>query len=299
MIRFHSLNLINKDYSEAWLNNMSDAGYSLEKVIWYMFYVFRKRNEEEEKDVYQLQVFAKDSMFSSMTSKQVEAFDERAKDCGLERLTSVAQVGIYKVIDKDKVQPLYSVQRERKIVQKVVKPLMTVLLFPLILMTIFGLISFVDNFAENDWDFNHIISNIMMFSMAIMLFMQYLKAKKFSKINEVIIGDPTRRPIYLNSALSHRIEVVSALFVIVLAIVSLTTSMIRMAHSSHVFAGLSAMLLSLLIPLSWALYFVKKVKPSVNLSEAQKKKRFFIGLVSITIFNLVVVMSIIMYSLER
>lgn len=294
MIKYHGLSLVNKDYSEAWLNQISEQGYSLQKIRLGIFYIFKKRAANEAKEQYRLEVFPKDGLFSSMPAGDVKDFDKLSKNYGLERIDSAGQVAVFKVLDQQKVQSLYGVKEEKDAVKKSLKMMKMVWLFLAIIFLFNFAIRIIDNVTENDWQLNEISLLASYLFIFATIAMQLLNIKKFTNLNKAILDNATDRLVYLNSSLSNYIEQITGILAIVLAFFSLFSTLFKVSTSKRVTLILFAMFIPLVISLGWNIYFVKKIKPDPNRTEQSKKKIFILGFFGSLILIMVIVFSVIL-----
>ncbi len=294
MIKLHSVGLVNKDYSEAWLNKMSDRGYSLEDIKFYMLFIFRKRREEEEKEEYKLEVFNKDGMFSSMPSGDVKDFDTLSKNFGFERIKNIGQVGVFKVLDKEKYTPLYGVEEEKRVVKKIIKTLKIVLFMPFFLILLNGIFSIIDNIVENTWKINDIFYTLMVIFFIFLFIAQYVNIKAFEKLNKEMYKTPNTKLQYLNSKVRYQLENYIALISSFLAIATIISVIWHMTHSKNFIVFLVLVLITLFTSTAFSVFFTLKIKPSINLSDKRKKSIFIFGLLGIIVFNFILVLYIVL-----
>ncbi len=292
MIKFHNLSLLNKAYSEDWLNKMSDRGYSLEKVKWWLF-VFRKRADNEEKERYQLEVFPKAGIFSSMSADDVVKSDDASRAIGLERVASVAQVAIYRVLGKQKDQHLYSAQQEKSIIKKTLKVINLTTMVPMGLILFSMALNAIDNF--NNWRTSDVVMLAMQLCLVALLLTQYLNMREFNKINKAIFNSATDRLVYLNSRARYRLEIVIGGVGLILALTVFSITFLEMKTVDRFMPFLIVLAVAILVPVLWNVFLIKKIKPNPNITETTKKRIFFGGLIGVTVITVAIVHLIIDY----
>ncbi len=293
MIKLHNVSLVNKAYTEEWLNNISKRGYSLETIKFYNLFIFRKRREDEELEEYKLEVFNKDSMFSSMPSGDVKDFDRLSKTFGLQRIKSVGQVGVFKVLDKENYKPLYGIEEEKSVVKKILKTLKIVLFMPFFLIMLSGIFQTIDNIMENNWEINDISHTIMLMAFLCFFLAQYSNMRAFDRINKENFLNPGSRIIYLNNKVRYNVENYFVFILVISATVSIIATIWHMTHSKNFMIFIATVFITLFMSMAFSIFFTKKIRPNINISEKRKKYIFIIGLAAITVFNIIFVLSIV------